>query len=136
MQFSYSELIEKFSEVLGTPKELINETFNKPDATDIVVNRCVSVKNLGDCYMLIVFQMDGQVVRFLYAYKIYPKLLDGVDIGKMKPIQLLTEFMNKYGVSKSIPSFGERKVLVEKNSNVFFPGILNMEAYLEAVKNI
>jgi len=136
MQFSYSELIEKFSDVLGTPKELINETFNKPDATDIIVNRCISVKNLGEYYMLIIFQMDGQVVRFLYAYRIYPKLFDGVDISKMKPIQVLTELMNRYGISKSIPGFGERKILVEKNSNIFFPGILNMEAYLEAVKNI
>ena len=113
MRFSYDEMINKFQDTLGTPKVMIEETFNKPDATDIVINKYISIKNFGDCFMLIVFEMDGLIARFLRAYKIYPKLLDGMNIAKMKPIDVLTEFMNKYGIAKEIPGFGEQKVFIE-----------------------
>jgi len=136
MQFVYSELITRFKDLLGTQKELVEETFNKPDATDIVMNRCVSIRKFGDFHLLIVFEMNGQVVRFLSAYRVYPKLMNGMDIGKMKPIEVLTEFMNRYGVSKQIPGLGERKILFERAMRVFFPGILDIEKYLGALKNL
>lgn len=136
MRISYSELIQKFNEILGTPKELIEETFNKPDATDIVMNRYLSIKNFGDFYILIIFHMDDKTVRFLDAYRIYSKLLDGNDISKMKPLEVLTEFMNRYGITKNIAGVGEHKMFVDKKLNVLFLGILDIEKYLEAVKNI
>jgi len=136
MRFFYSELINRFQELLGTPKELIEETFNKPDATDIVINRCISVKNFGDYHLLIIFEMDDQIVRFLSAYRIYPQLLDGVGIANMKPLEILTGFMNKYGMSKTIPGFGEHKIFIERKSKIFFPGILDIEKYLADIKNI
>jgi hypothetical protein len=135
MQFQYSQLIDKFQEALGTQKELINEVFNKPDATDVVSNKYISIKNFGDFYLLIIFEVDDQIARFFYAYRIYQKLLD-VNIGKMKPIEMLTEFMNKYGVSKTIPGVGEHKIMIENKLSVFFPGILNVEKYLEDLKNV
>jgi hypothetical protein len=136
MNFSYSEVIDKFQDQLGTPKELIVETFNKSDATDIVGDKCVALKRFGDFYILITYGMEGNYVRFLNAYRVYPELLEGVDIPKLKPLQVLKEFMNRYGVSKSVPGFGEVKIFVEKNVNVVFFGILDIDKYLEAIKRI
>jgi hypothetical protein len=136
MRFSYDEIITRFQDTLETPKMLIEETFNKPDATDIVVNRYISIKNFGDFHMLIIFEMDGLIVRFLRAYRIHPKLLDGFNINKMKPIDVLTEFMNKYGIAKEIPQFGEHKILIERKMKIFFLGVLDIEKYLADLKNI
>jgi len=136
MQIIYSELIARFQEPLGVSKDLIEETFNKPDATDVVSNRFVSIKNFGDYYILIIFDADDKIVRFLYAYRIYQKMLDGTEIGKMKPIDVLKEFMNLYGITKNIEGHGEHRILIERKSNIFFPGILDIEKYLEAVRNI
>jgi hypothetical protein len=136
MQFSYSDLITKFQEILGVSKYLIEEAFNKPDMTDVVSNKCISIKNFGEFHILIIFEMDGQIVRFLNAYRIYPKLLDGIDISKMKPLDVLKEFMNRYGITKTIPGFGEHKILIERKHNIFFPGIIEIEKYLEAIKSV
>jgi hypothetical protein len=135
MHFAYSSLITNFQESLGLSKDIIEETFNKPDLTDVIMNRCISIKNFVDYFIIIIFEMDGQTVRFLSAYRIYPKLLDGIDISKMKPVDVLKEFMERYGMSKAILRFGERKFFIEKGV-AFFPGILDIEKYLEAVKNI
>jgi len=134
MQFYYSDIITRFQDVLGIQKVIVEETFNKPDATDIVVNKMISVKSFGDFYLLIIFEMDGQIVRFLNAYRIYPRLLGGADISKMKPLQMLTEFMNRYGISKPIQGFGEQKIFVDRKLKIFFPGILDINKYLEAIK--
>jgi hypothetical protein len=136
MQFVYSELITRFQDLLGTPKELIEETFNKPDATDVVMNRCISVKKFDKFNFLIIFEMNDEIVRFLSAYRIYPVLLNGADMSRMKPLEILTEFMNRYGVGKQIPGIGERKVLFERRMGIFFPGILDIEKYLEALKSV
>ena len=136
MRFSYDEVIDRFQEVLGTPKMLIEETYNKPDNTDIVVNRYISIKNFGDFYILVIFEMDGLVVRFLRAYRILPKLLDGMNIAKSKPLDVLTAFMEKYGVPKEIPQFGEHKIFVERSMKLFFPGVLDIDKYLADLKTI
>ena len=136
MMFSYSELIDKFQDLLGTPKPLIEETFNKPDATDIVKDKMISIKRYGDFYILIVFEMDDKIVRFLSAYRIYPKLLDGADISKLKPLDILKEFMNRYGVSKGTSGLGEHKIFIDKSVNVYFLGILDIEKYQEALKAV
>jgi len=136
MQVIYSELITRFQDLLGTPKELIEETFNKPDATNIVSNRCISSKNFGSFHMLIIFEMDNETVRFLNAYRVYPQLMNGADISKMKPLEMLTEFMNRFGLPKEIPGAGEHKIFIERRMNIFFPGILDIDKYLEALKGI
>ena len=136
MRFLYPELINRFHDVLGTPKTLIEETFNKPDKTEVVKNAYVSIKKFDNSYILIIFEDSGNAVKFLNAYKIYPELLDGLNINAVKPLDVLREFMNRYGIKKSIPGFGEHNFFVEKNVNVFFLGILDIEKYLEAVKNI
>ncbi|MEM7814030.1 MAG: hypothetical protein QXK48_00390 [Candidatus Aenigmatarchaeota archaeon] len=136
MQFIFSELIERFHELLGTPKDLILETFNRPDATDFVLNKCISIKNFGNFYLLIIFEMDDQLVRFSNAYRIYPQLLNGFDISKMKPVEILEEFMKKFGILKLIPAYGECKFLIDKKNKIFFPGILDIEKYLQALKNL
>ena len=136
MQIIYSELITRFQEPLGVSKDLIEETFNKPDATDVVSNRFISIKNFGDYYILIIFDADDKIVRFLHAYRIYQKMLDGAEIGRMKPIDVLKEFMNLYGITKNIEGHGEHRILIERKLNIFFPGILDIGKYLEAVKNV
>jgi hypothetical protein len=136
MQIVFSELIERFANLLGTPKDLILETFNKPDATDFVLNKCISIKNFGNFYFLIIFEMDNELVRFSNAYRIYPQLLNGSDLGKMKPVEILEEFMNKFGIVKNLPIYGECKFLIDKKSKFFFPGILDIEKYLEALKSL
>lgn len=135
MQFVFSELIERFNELLGTQKELILETFNKPDATDFVLNKCISIKNFGSFYILIIFEMDDQLVRFSSAYRIYPQLLNGFDKDK-RPVEILEEFMRKFGVTKLIPAFGECKFLIDKKAKIFFPGILDIEKYLKALERL
>lgn len=136
MRFSFSELLNRFQELMGTPKELIEETFNKPDATDTAVGKYISLKNFGNYSILIIFEMENESVRFLNAYRIYPKLLEGLDISKMKPLDILTEFMNRYGIAKDVPGFGEHKIFIERNHKIFFPGILDIEKYLETLKSI
>ena len=136
MQFYYSDIITRFQDVLGTQKVIVEETYNKPDATDIVISKMISVKNFGDFYSLVIFEMEGLSVRFLNAYRIYPKLLDGTDISKMKPLEMLTEFMNRYGISRPIQGFGEQKIFVDRKLKIFFPGILDIDKYLEEVKSI
>lgn len=136
MLVSYSELINRFGEALGITREMIQETFNKPDATEIVMNRYVSVKMFGDMYILIVYEMSNAAVRFLNAYRIYPKLLEGVEIYGMKPLGILKEFMDRYGMGKEIPGFGEKKFFVDRTSCISFFGILDIEKYMEAVNGI
>lgn len=136
MQVLYSELINRFQDLLGIQKNLIEETFNKPDATDVVLDKYISVKNFGSYCILIIFEMGDQTLKFLNAHRIYPKLLNGNDVSKMKPLDLLLEFMNIYGISRTVPGFGEHKVFVERKMKIFFPGILDIEKYMEALKNI
>jgi hypothetical protein len=138
MHVYYNDIIDKFQEMLGTQKDLIEDTFNKPDLTDVIIDKYISIKNFGDYYILIIFDMDERAksARILYAYRIYQKMLDGTDISKMKPLEVLTEFMNRYGISKEVPGFGQQKIIIKKAPKVFFPGILDVEKYLEAVKNI
>lgn len=135
MRFLYSELITKFQDVLETPKELIEETFNKPDNTDVITGKYVSMKYFSDFLFIVIFEIDeiNESAKFLNAYKIYPKLLDGINISKMKPLDILKEFMNRYG--KAMPKFGSQKFMVERSKNIFFPGVLDIEKYLEAMKN-
>lgn len=136
MKFFYNDLTNKLLEVMGIPKWFVEETFNKPDATDIVSSKCISIKNFGECYMLVIFEIDDVTVRFLSAYKIFSKLLDGVNITKTKPVDVLRELMNRYGITWNVPKFGEHKILIEKSQNVFFPGILDIEKYMEAAKSV
>lgn len=133
MLILYSELVNKFQDKLGTPKELIIETFNKPDATDVVKNKYISIKKFDEFYILIIFETIGNDVKILNAYHINSKLLDGVDISKMRPLDALKEFMNRYGMIKSVPGIGDHKIFVEKNTNVYFLGILDIDKYLEAM---
>jgi hypothetical protein len=135
MEFLYSGLIANFMDILGTPKHAIDETFNKPDASDILTDKGVSMKDFGDHWMLIVFHLDDQDVRFMNAYRVYPKLLPGVDFKKPKPIEVLKAFMEKYGMEKEVPGHGPIKFFVERGSNVFFPGILDIEKYVAEVGN-
>ncbi|MEM5836597.1 MAG: hypothetical protein QW451_00905 [Candidatus Aenigmatarchaeota archaeon] len=136
MQIIFSELIERFQNLLGTPKELILETFNKPDATDFVFDKCVSIKNFGDFYILIIFEMNDEIVRFSCAYRIYPKLLNGFDLKEKRPLEILEAFMEEFGVSKFLPGFGEYKFLIDRKAKVFFSGILDLEKYLKALERL
>jgi hypothetical protein len=117
---------------------MIDLTFNKPDLTDVISDKYISIKNFGDFYILIVFAIDDRtrITEVLYSYRIYQKLLDGKDISKMKPTEVLKEFMNKFGKGKNIPGHGEQKFYIDRPSNVFFPGILDLDMYSEAVKNL
>jgi len=138
MKIIYSEVIEKFQEILNTPKQLIDEAFNKPDATDIVSNKYISFRNFYDFYMLVIFEMDDikKITKILNAYTIYPKMMDGIDIVKLKPVKMLEEFMKLYGVDRNIPGFGPKKFLINKERGVCFLGILDIEKYSEATKNM
>ncbi|MFH1622931.1 MAG: hypothetical protein ABIA12_00195 [Candidatus Aenigmatarchaeota archaeon] len=136
MQFLYSGLIANFMDVLGTPKHVIDETFNKPDSSDVLTDWGVSIKNFGDYFILIVFHLDGQDVRFMSAYRVYQQLLSGVDLHKSKPLEVLKAFMEKYGIEKEFPGHGTCKFLVERGSNVFFPGILDIDKYLADVEKL
>lgn len=134
MNFLYNDTITKFHEQLGVTKELIEDTFNKPDATDVIVDKAISIKNYGQYYILVVTSMADRVVRFLNAYRIYPKMLDGVDIGSMSPTDALKAFMEAYGLEIELPMLGMQKFFIERKRNVFFPGVLDIEKYVETVK--
>lgn len=77
-----------------------------------------------------------KIVKILSAYTIYPKMMDGMDIVKMKPVKLLEEFMKMYGIDKNIPGFGQQKFLINKERGVCFLGILDLEKYSEALKSM
>lgn len=136
MEFLYSGLIANFMEVLGTPKHAIDETFNKPDASDILTDKGISMKDFGDFWMIVVFHLDDQKVRFMNAYRVYAGMLPGMDIKRTKPTEVLRALMEKYGVDKEFPGRGPCKFLVERGSNVFFPGILDIDRYLADVEKL
>jgi len=136
MEFLYSGLIANYMDVMGTPKHAIDETFNKPDASDVLTDKGVSMRDFGDFWMLVVFQLDDQNVRFMNAYRIYPQMLPGVDLRKPKPIEVLSALMDKYGIEKEIAGYGPRKLLIEKGSKIFFPGILDIDRYLADMQKI
>jgi len=136
MEFLYSGLIANFMDVLGTPKHAIDETFNKPDSSDVLADKGVSMKDFGDFWMLVVFQLGDQDVRFMSAYRVYPKLLPGVNMQKAKPFEVLKAFMEKYGIEKEFPGHGPCKFLIERGSNIFFPGILDIDRYLADVEKL
>jgi hypothetical protein len=136
MQFLYSGLIANFMDVLGTPKHAIDETFNKPDSSDITMNTGISIKDFGGYCILIVFQLDDQNVRFMNAYRLYPQLLLGIDFRKTKPLKVLKAFMEKYGIEKEFPGHGPCRFLIERGSNIFFTGILDIDKYLADVEKL
>lgn len=136
MQFIFTELIERFPEFLGTHKELILETFNKPNATDFVLNKYLSIKNFGNFYILIIFEMNDEIVRFSSAYRIHPKILDGFEVSKKRPIEILEASMNEFGITKLLAGFGEHKFFIDKKAKVFFPEILDLEKYLKALERL
>jgi hypothetical protein len=142
MMFRYNDLIEKFADSLGTPKYIIEETFAKPDRTDVAIDKYISVKDFGEYSILIIFDTSGNDVNFLRAFRIYHRMLDGASDPnvrrKMKPLEMLTMFMEKYGICKAVPGHGEKKILIDKPMNIFFPGILDIEKYLkdaDAIQN-
>ena len=132
MQFAFSEVISKFSNDLGVNKLEIVETFNKPDSSQIIGGTIISVKNFGPFHLLVTFEMDGLLVRFMNAYKIFPKLIEN-DIKKSKPLDILSEFMDKFGLEKDIPGVGKKKIFVDVQRKTFFQGILDIEKYNSAV---
>jgi hypothetical protein len=138
MKFLYNDLTNKLIEAMGIPKWFVEETFNKPDVAEIMSSKCISMKNFGEFYMLVILEIDerNDVVRFISAYKVFPKLLDGVNIPKTKPVDVLKELMNRYGIVWNVPKFGPQKFMIERSQNVFFPGILDIEKYMEAAKSV
>jgi hypothetical protein len=44
--------------------------------------------------------------------------------------------MNKFGLAKNFPIYGECKFLIDKKSKFFFPGILDIVKYLETLKSL
>ncbi len=133
MIINYSELIDRFGESLGTPKELIRATFNKPDAAENVMGRFIAVKEFSEFYMLVIYEVDGLTVRFLNAYRIYPQLLRGFVVHGSRPSDILREFMKNYGVVKGVQGMGNYRFLVDRKNNVLFLGILDVEKYMNDV---
>jgi len=135
MQFAFSEIINKFSDILGVTKFEIVETFNKPDSSSILGGTIISMKNFGNYYVLITFEMDANVVRFMSSFKVYPQLLDR-DIKKMNAEDVMFEFMEKFGIEKEIPGVGMKKIYSDPQRKMFFQGILDIDKYTNAVKQL
>jgi|SRR3989344_1119431 len=135
MQFAFSQIIDRFSNALGVSKFEIAETFNKPDKSSILGGTTISLKNFGNSYVLITFGIDGQIVRFENAFKIYPQLLDK-EIRKMKAEEVMFEFMEKFGIEKDIPGIGKKKIFADPQRKAFFQGILDIDKYSNAVKQL
>jgi hypothetical protein len=133
--FAYSEFINRFHDMLGVEKPEIEEVFNKPDVTDIIGGNFVSVKRYEHYAVLITFHESGDFIRFASAYKILPKLFDK-DIMKMKPSELLFTLMEKYGRETDMPGIGRCKIFIDVSRKIFFPGVLEIEKYLDDVKKV
>lgn len=135
MQFAFSEIINRFSDALGVTKFEIVETFNKPDSSSILGGTNISMKNFGNFHVLITFQMDNDIVRFMNAYRIYPQLFQK-DLRKMKADAVLFEFMEAFGIEKEIPGIGKKKIFADPQRKAFFQGILDIDKYSNAVKQL
>jgi len=136
MRFLYSGLIANFMDVLGTPKHAIDETFNKPDSSDVLTDRGASIKHFGDYSIIIVFHLDGQDVRFMAAYRVYQQMLPEVDVRKSRPLDVLKALMEKYGIEREFSGHGPCRFLIERGSNVFFPGILDIDKYVADMEKL
>lgn len=135
MKLHYSRTIEQFSTALGVQKSMVEDTFNKPDMTDIMGGYYISIKVYGDHFILITFRTKGNDVFFENAYKIYPSMLD-IDLGKASTIDVLKDFMSKYGMEVDVPGLGKQKVYVDEKQRIFFQGILDVEKYAAAISNL
>jgi hypothetical protein len=133
MRFKYNELVEKFAGMLGTPKDMIEDTFAKPDKTDVAIDKYISAKSYGGFSIIIIFDTEGNDVHFLRAYRIYNGMIEGgqAAMAKMKPLELLTKFMQSYGIPREIPGRGEHRILIDKPMNIFFSGVLDIDRYLK-----
>ena len=133
MQFAFSEIINRFSDALNVTKFEILETFNKPDSSTVLGGTNISIKNFNNFHVLVTFQMDNDLVRFMNAYKIYPQLLQK-DLKRMKADAVLFEFMETFGVEKDIPGVGMKKIYADPQRRTFFQGILDIDKYSNAIK--
>ncbi len=134
MQATFSKVINQFHEIFGISKSEIEEVFYKPDITDIMGGTYTSVKHVDGFSILITFEMTGNVVKIMNAYKIFPKMIEK-NILKMKAGEILFEFMEKYGTEADIPNIGKHKIFFDPKRRLFFQGILDVEKYMKAVKN-
>jgi hypothetical protein len=62
--------------------------------------------------------------------------MDGFSIAGARPLAILEGFMDRYGIAKEIPGFGEHKFFVKKEMRIMFLGILDIEKYLEVLEAV
>jgi hypothetical protein len=131
MQIQWSKTIEQFAPKFGISKEQIEDAFNKPDSTEGVSGNFITVKFYNGYMILITFYMQGNKTFFMNAYKIFPDMLK-TDLNKAKPLEILTDFMNNFGMDVDVPGVGKVKTYVNEVTHDFFQGILDVEKYLAA----
>ena len=134
MQVTFSKVINEFHQTFNLDKSEIEEVFYKPDTTDIMGGTYVSAKHVDGFSILITFEMSGNNVKIMNAYKIFPKMLEK-NIFKMKAGEILFEFMNKYGTDVDIPNVGKHKIFFDHKKRLFFQGILDIDKYMKDMKS-
>ena len=70
MMFRYNDLIEKFADALGTPKYMIEDTFAKPDKTDVAIDKYISIKDFGE-YSILIILTPLETTSTSYALSAY-----------------------------------------------------------------
>jgi len=131
MQISWSKTINQFAPVFGLTKEQIEDTYNKPDKTDIIGGNYITVKFYGGYAVLVTFTMQMDHANFMNAYKIFPDMLT-VDVDKASAVDILKNFMENYGMLVDVPGIGKVKTHFNESRKEFFQGILDIEKYIQA----
>lgn len=131
MQVLWSKVIETFAPKFGISKGQIEDAYNKPDRSDVIGGTYISVKFYTGHALIITFFMDRDRVHFMNAYKIFPDMLS-VDVSKAGALQILQDFMDRFGVETDVPGVGKVRMHVDEANRRFFQGILDVERYFAA----
>jgi hypothetical protein len=132
MQILWSKTINQFAPIFNLTKEQIEDTYNKPDKTDIIGGNYITIKFYGSYAVLVTFTMKMDHVNFMNAYKIFPDMLK-VDVEKASALEILKDFMEGYGMLVDLPGVGKVKTYFNESKKEFFQGILDVEKYMQAV---
>ena len=131
MQIVWSKMIEKFAPQFGIPKAQIEDTFNKPDKSEVFGGVYTSVKFYQGYAMLITFFYESEKVHFMNAYKVFPDMVK-IDLDRANAIEILQDFMDGYGMEVDVPGVGKVKTHIDDQGRKMYQGILDVEKYMTA----
>ena len=131
MQIVWSKVIEEFAPKFGLSKPQIEDTFNKPDKSEVNGGIYVTVKYYTGYAVILTFYYEDNKAHFMNCYKVFPDMLT-VDVDKVGSTEILMDFMDRFGMESDVPGVGKVKTHLDPVNHKFYQGILDIEKYMAA----